>query len=111
MKGETMKVLNACCKSKISLALLATRIQDILWFDNDVLDPDKQWDADTVEMIADQMEACGLKPEVVAPATIETPKWVEQAQARHPEDEWRREVAAGSTRLGYEDWCRLRERA
>lgn len=101
-----MEELNPRYKLKASLALLATRIQDILWFnsDSDELDPDKEWDAGTVELIADQMGAFGLRPRVAEPSTLVTPEWFEKAQARHPEETWRREVANNGTRLGYEDW-------
>ena len=48
------------------LAWLAIRVQGILWGDpdnpDDAPNPDKEWDAGTIEEVADEMDRMGLKP-------------------------------------------------
>jgi hypothetical protein len=42
---------------------LLTTLQAILWGDeNGQPKPDKEWDADTLEMVAEALEDAGLKP-------------------------------------------------
>ena len=57
------------------LVAVVDRIQDILWFDSKAQgrgkpakffwNPDKQWEAEFVEMIASQLEDQGLRPDEV----------------------------------------------
>lgn len=101
-----MKSLNPRLLTKDTLVRLVTQIQSALWFDadEDALTSDKEWDEETVEMVAEQLSNVGLLPEETTSGVFMLPEWFEAACEAHPEDDWRYEVANGDTRLGYEDW-------
>ena len=50
--------------SRAELVAVVERVQDVLWFDSDAnaLDPNKEWEVDFLELIAQQMRAYDLDP-------------------------------------------------
>lgn len=101
-----MKTLEPHYMTKEALANLALQVQSILWFDadKDMLDPDKEWDEETIELVAERLDAAGLRPEDFTPSLMEAPQWFLRGKESHPVEDWRREVANGDTLLGYQDW-------
>jgi len=60
-RGTAQTALKALRKA--DLASLVGRVQELLWRDGEVWDGEKEWDGDTIELVAQEFAAFGLRPE------------------------------------------------
>jgi hypothetical protein len=56
------------------LVEMVSAIQSILWRHGDRWDPDKAWDAETIEYVAGVLEDAGLRPEACSEPGGDAPR-------------------------------------